>query len=82
MDNSFKIITLIFIVIAALIIYISWLASSSKRLLADIMAQYDLSLCEIYYNTTHAYINAPDGKKFMFAHNSSTLPIIKKHHPL
>ena len=46
------------------------------------MAQYDLNKCTIYYNTTHAYIDTPDGKHFMFAHDSYTLPIIKKYHPL
>lgn len=78
MDNFYKIITLIFIIAIVLIVFRIY----SKKPLDSIMSQYDLSLCTIYYNTTHAYIDTPDGKHFVFMHDNLTLPIIKKYHPV
>lgn len=70
---------LIFIVVFIVFIMVY---NVPKNRLNAIMYNYDLNNCIIYYNNTHAYIDTPDGRNFIFAHNSKTLPIIKKYHPL
>jgi hypothetical protein len=75
--------TLIFIIFIALIVFIMYHTFlTSYGSLSDIMAQYDLTKCTIYYNNTHAYIITPNGQQFIFAHDNKTLPIIKKYHPI
>lgn len=79
MDNLLKIIALIFIITLALIAFRIY---TNKSPLEQIMSEYDLAKCTIYYNTTHAYIDTLDGKHFIFKHDNQSLPIIKKYHPL
>ena len=74
MDNSIKIIIIIFIIVVVYKLF------RAKTPLEEIMS-CDLQECTIYYNNTHAYIDTPN-THYMFKHDSTTLPIIKKYHPI